>query len=305
MTIQEQISSLEADHADLARLRALLDKYRRNGETDAECIERLAKAVRELAATETLLHDRERVLRGIPPCPQHGAGCVAHAVDWIAERIDFDAVRVTGTTRSSDNALLSVTVKDGEREVELVPRSVGVFAKPGTVLHDAAGRHLGVLRCRDADQWVVEVRESYVADVSMAPVRGVGGVPESKDGQMTAIPKDKAPDPLRHPFESGAWHRRNGHERAWVNLGYGGAGGHPYESTKWYKGWDAEDLRIRSTPTSMPPLRLGDILEDEHGNRLLITTEGPMLNVNYTIHPDGTFSLAPGVRRVGNIVEGK
>lgn len=37
----------------------------------------------ELDVTDKLLEQRERLLRAIPECPEHGAGCVPHALEWI------------------------------------------------------------------------------------------------------------------------------------------------------------------------------------------------------------------------------
>ena len=42
------------------------------------------KLERELAMTDKLLTERERVLRAIPGCPFHGDQCVPHALEWIA-----------------------------------------------------------------------------------------------------------------------------------------------------------------------------------------------------------------------------
>ena len=44
------------------------------------CVQQLRE---ELDVTDKLLADRERVLRAIPGCPEHGEGCVPHALEWI------------------------------------------------------------------------------------------------------------------------------------------------------------------------------------------------------------------------------
>lgn len=48
----------------------------------------------ELAITEKLLADRQRVLDAIPACPMHGA-CVPHALEWIEKaKADLQALAV-------------------------------------------------------------------------------------------------------------------------------------------------------------------------------------------------------------------
>jgi len=37
----------------------------------------------ELRITDALLLERNKVLDAIPPCPEHGAQCVPHALAWI------------------------------------------------------------------------------------------------------------------------------------------------------------------------------------------------------------------------------
>jgi len=49
-------------------------------------IDGLMIAKEELAITDKLLIERERVLNAIPECPPHGKGCVPHALEWIAKR---------------------------------------------------------------------------------------------------------------------------------------------------------------------------------------------------------------------------
>ena len=44
------------------------------------CAEKLRE---ELDITDKLLAERELVLRAIPECPEHGAGCVPYALEWI------------------------------------------------------------------------------------------------------------------------------------------------------------------------------------------------------------------------------
>lgn len=39
----------------------------------------------ELAVTDPLLNERQRVLDAVPPCPAHGS-CVPHALEWIAQQ---------------------------------------------------------------------------------------------------------------------------------------------------------------------------------------------------------------------------
>ncbi len=50
-------------------------------------IEELAKRIAELEAelevTERLYQERDRLLRSIPPCDQHGSGCVPAAIEWV------------------------------------------------------------------------------------------------------------------------------------------------------------------------------------------------------------------------------
>lgn len=50
-------------------------------------------ATREYIATlEKLLAERDRLLAEIPLCPDHGAGCVPHAIEWVrAHRTEIDS----------------------------------------------------------------------------------------------------------------------------------------------------------------------------------------------------------------------
>lgn len=48
----------------------------------AEIAEKSAAAKEEIAVTEKLLTERQRVLDAIPGCPEHGS-CVPHAIEWI------------------------------------------------------------------------------------------------------------------------------------------------------------------------------------------------------------------------------
>lgn len=43
----------------------------------------LAEVREELEITDKLLADRDRLLAVIPACPQHGAQCVPHAIQWV------------------------------------------------------------------------------------------------------------------------------------------------------------------------------------------------------------------------------
>jgi hypothetical protein len=40
----------------------------------------------ELAVTNKLLDERNRLLDAIPECPQHGRQCVPHAIEWVQKR---------------------------------------------------------------------------------------------------------------------------------------------------------------------------------------------------------------------------
>ena len=64
----------------------------------AEQAEALAAKDREIAVTDSLLEDRQRVLDAIPLCPDHGS-CVPHALDWIAKAIAAQAQVSTLTAR--------------------------------------------------------------------------------------------------------------------------------------------------------------------------------------------------------------
>lgn len=50
----------------------------------AEELESLSK---ELAVTDELLKDRERLLDAIPQCPTHGK-CIPHALEWIGNQVE-------------------------------------------------------------------------------------------------------------------------------------------------------------------------------------------------------------------------
>ena len=40
----------------------------------------------ELAVTDSLLEERNRLMGAIPECPAHGAQCVPHAIEWVEEQ---------------------------------------------------------------------------------------------------------------------------------------------------------------------------------------------------------------------------
>ena len=66
------------DKNDGAGLRAWLVESRDYWEEEAKRLER------ELAVTDSLLVERQRVLDAIPECPVHGP-CVPHALEWITK----------------------------------------------------------------------------------------------------------------------------------------------------------------------------------------------------------------------------
>lgn len=44
---------------------------------------RIAELTEELAVTDKLLNERNRVMDAIPPCSDHGSQCVPHAIEWV------------------------------------------------------------------------------------------------------------------------------------------------------------------------------------------------------------------------------
>lgn len=57
-------------------------------------------------------------------------------------------------------------------------------------------------------------------------------------------------------------------------------------------------------PKPLTHLRIGDVLVDDHGSRFMIVHEGTTIpSRQTTLNPDGTISLAPGVRWMGNVLE--
>lgn len=46
----------------------------------------VAQIEEELAVTDKLLRERDRVMEAIPPCPIHGNQCVPYALAWIEEQ---------------------------------------------------------------------------------------------------------------------------------------------------------------------------------------------------------------------------
>src|SRR3954467_3490400 len=41
--------------------------------------------VEEVRISDRLLDDRNRLLKLIPPCPEHGDECIPHAIDWVMD----------------------------------------------------------------------------------------------------------------------------------------------------------------------------------------------------------------------------
>lgn len=51
----------------------------------------------DLRVTDMLLQTRQKLLDEVPPCQNHGAGCVPHAIEWVKQCVIaesmFNAVR--------------------------------------------------------------------------------------------------------------------------------------------------------------------------------------------------------------------
>jgi hypothetical protein len=58
-------------------------------------IGRVAALEAELAVTNKLLAERNRVMEAIPECPEHGSQCVPHALEWI-ERVQKENAILKG-----------------------------------------------------------------------------------------------------------------------------------------------------------------------------------------------------------------
>lgn len=44
---------------------------------------RIKELEKELAVTDELLVERDRLLKTIPECPVHGNQCIPHALEWV------------------------------------------------------------------------------------------------------------------------------------------------------------------------------------------------------------------------------
>jgi hypothetical protein len=53
--------------------------------------QRDATLAEELKLTKQRLGNLEHLLDAIPPCPAHGKGCLAHALEWISSKCNEDA----------------------------------------------------------------------------------------------------------------------------------------------------------------------------------------------------------------------
>lgn len=103
-------------------------------------------------------------------------------------------------------------------------------------------------------------------------------------------------DPGTQAREAGRQARRDGVARD-PDDGFG-------RVEQWKEGWDAEDARINGTPTTVP--RIGDVLENSKGAKYIVTDETKRESDDWTFrYLNGTISLAPGVRLVGNILNMK
>lgn len=45
---------------------------------------------------EKLITERDRLLDAVPRCPEHGPGCVPHAIEWVARKRDDYAAALVG-----------------------------------------------------------------------------------------------------------------------------------------------------------------------------------------------------------------
>jgi hypothetical protein len=71
----------------------------RTGRTGAHsCVDALRE---ELDVTNKLLAERERALKAIPECPEHGPCCVPYALEWIGRaRAAMEALPADGVDRA-------------------------------------------------------------------------------------------------------------------------------------------------------------------------------------------------------------
>lgn len=53
--------------------------------------QRDAALAEELKLDKQRLSNLEHLLDAIPPCPAHGTGCIAHALEWISNKCNEDA----------------------------------------------------------------------------------------------------------------------------------------------------------------------------------------------------------------------
>lgn len=78
--LTQQAAQALADNINSGQLVGADHPLRTGQHGGHSCTEKLRE---ELDITDKLLAERERVLRAIPECPVHGAGCVPHALEWI------------------------------------------------------------------------------------------------------------------------------------------------------------------------------------------------------------------------------
>lgn len=79
---------------------------------------------------------------------------------------------------------------------------------------------------------------------------------------------------------------------------------HSGRSAKRLRALSSMPFYVREVPKEpITRLRIGDVLEDEHGNREMVTCEGGHVDKELRRLPGGTRSLAPGVRLVGNVLD--
>ena len=128
----------------------LADLFERLGYKDSVALyegvrTRIEELSRELAVSDKLLEERNRVLRAIPGCDAHGDQCVPHALEWIE-----DALRAAKSAERTSEpvAWRSRLLLDLDRMIESVNEDIQKEAgNYGTLAH-LGGELKGLMAAR-------------------------------------------------------------------------------------------------------------------------------------------------------------
>lgn len=157
--------------------------------------EQARAAQAEIATDDALLAERQRLLDSIPDCPEHGGGCVPHAIDWVEAHLDETRLRIKFQNRCDvlENELADARIKGDERD-DMVQRAANAATDMARQLREVErerdwlrGVARGLLRAAreqaDALREIAEVQSSFpTGKANRAAWRGISALAVLPEG---------------------------------------------------------------------------------------------------------------------------